>query len=53
MPCRFARATDEYHGWECCETEGACMFLCPDEKRCYETYDEGPIAFENEDDESN
>lgn len=53
MSCRFAEVADEYHGWECSETGGACMFLYPDEKRCYEAYGEGPLAFENEDDESN
>lgn len=30
MACRFASSTDEYHGWECAETEGACMFLIPE-----------------------
>ena len=48
MACRFASSTDEYHGWECSETEGACMFFVPNEKRCFEEYGEGPLAFEDE-----
>ncbi len=46
MACRFATETDEYHGWECGETEGACCFLIPDEKACYEMHGEGPLAFD-------
>lgn len=49
MACRFANSTDEYHGWECSETEGACMFLVPDEKKCFERYGDGPLAFEERD----
>ena len=26
MACRFANSTDEYHGWECSETEGPLDF---------------------------
>lgn len=44
MSCKCARATDEYHGWECEITEGACMFLYPDSKACAEKYGEGPDA---------
>lgn len=44
MACKAARRTDEYHGWECEITEGACMFLCPDSKACAEMYGEGPDA---------
>lgn len=47
MSCRFAVETDEYHGWRCVETDGACMFLNPNEKQCYEKFEEGPLAFEN------
>lgn len=47
MSCRYARETDEHHGWECSETECECMFLVPDEERCYEKYGEGPLAIEN------
>lgn len=46
MSCRYASVTDEYHGWECSVTEGACVFLIPSEKACYEEYGEGPLAFE-------
>ena len=49
MACRFASSTDEYHGWECSETEGACMFFVPDEQRCFNEYGEGPLAFEEQD----
>ncbi len=51
MACRFAKETDEYHGWECEETEGACCFFVPDEKRCYEEYGEGPLAFEEKEED--
>ena len=51
MSCRYASVTDEYHGWECSVTEGACAFLIPSEKACYEEYEEGPLAFEEETDE--
>lgn len=42
MSCKCAIATDEYHGYECSITEGACMFLAPDSKICAEIYGEGP-----------
>lgn len=42
MSCIYAKATDEYHGYECSITEGACMFLAPDSKKCAEIYGEGP-----------
>ena len=44
MGCKAAIPTDEYHGWECEITEGACMFLHPDSKRCAKEYGEGPDA---------
>lgn len=40
--CKCAIRTDEYHGWECSITEGACVFLYPDSKACAEQYGEGP-----------
>lgn len=46
MSCKCAKVTDEYHGWECEITEGACMFLFPDSKACAEKYGEGPDAEE-------
>ena len=49
MACRCASITDEYHGWKCSVTDGQCMFLVPDEKRCYEEYGEGPLADNDED----
>ena len=44
MACKCAIPTDEYHGWECSITEGACMFMIPNSKRCAEMYGEGPDA---------
>lgn len=44
MSCKYAKPTDEWHGWECEITEGACMFLFPDSKACAELYGEGPDA---------
>ncbi len=47
--CTAAYPTDEYHGWGCEITEGPCMFLWPDSKRCAEEYGEGPdAAYEEE-----
>lgn len=40
MACEYAKRTDEYHGWECTITEGACMFLLPDQDTCAEQYGE-------------
>ena len=40
MACKYAKRTDEYHGWECTITEGACMFLLPDQDTCAEQYGE-------------
>lgn len=51
MSCKCAIRTDEYHGWECSITEGACMFLTPNSKACAEEYGEGPDADCDEDEE--
>ncbi|KAF5043772.1 hypothetical protein DSECCO2_498820 [anaerobic digester metagenome] len=48
MSCECAKKTDEWHGWECSITEGACMFLIPSSKRCAEMYGEGPEACSEE-----
>lgn len=51
MACSCAIKTDEYHGWECQVSGGACMFLNPNSKRCAEEYEEGPDAhFDDEED---
>lgn len=50
MSCKCARATDEWHGWECEITGGACVFIYPSDKACAELYGEGPDA-ENEEEE--
>lgn len=42
--CKAAYHTDEWHGYGCSITEGACMFLFPDSKRCAQEYGEGPDA---------
>lgn len=42
--CKAAYHTDEWHGYGCEITEGACMFLYPDSKACDEIYGEGPDA---------
>lgn len=44
--CKAAYHTDEYHGYGCSITEGACMFIYPDSKACAEKYGEGPDAEE-------
>lgn len=44
MACKCAISTDEYHGWECTVTGGACVFLNPNSKQCAEMFDEGPDA---------
>lgn len=46
MSCKCAKPTDEYHGWECEVTGGACEFLIPDSKSCAELFGEGPDAEE-------
>lgn len=48
MACRFASRTDEYHGWKCSESDGACVFFVPNEQRCYDEYGEGPLAFKED-----
>lgn len=51
MGCKCARVTDEYHGWECTITDGECMFIVPNSKRCAEIYGEGPDAVSDEKEE--
>lgn len=40
MGCVYAIATDEYHGWECEITGGACMYLRPNQDACADEYGE-------------
>lgn len=40
--CSCAKRTDEYHGWECEITGGACAFYIPSSKSCAEMFGEGP-----------
>lgn len=51
MACTYAKVTDEYHGWECEETGGPCMFLTPNSKACAEKFGEGPDAVTEEEEE--
>lgn len=46
MNCDYAKRTDEFHGWACAVSGGACMFVVPDSKRCAAVYGEGPDAVE-------
>lgn len=40
MGCICASVTDEYHGWECEITGGACMYLNPNQDACADQYGE-------------
>lgn len=40
MGCVCATATDEYHGWECEITGGACLLLMPNQDACADMYGE-------------
>ena len=40
MSCVCAIKTDEYHGWECEITGGACMYLMPNQDSCADAYGE-------------
>lgn len=48
MPCKCARPTDQYHGWECTVSGGECMLLIPSSKKCAEIYGEGPDTIHDE-----
>ena len=47
--CACATPTDEWHGWECSISGGACMFLIPNARVCAEMYGEGPYAENTQD----
>ena len=49
MGCLYAIETDEYHGFECSISGGACMYISPDSKRCEREYVEGPDVGKTED----
>lgn len=49
--CKAAYRTDEWHGYGCEITEGACVFMYPDSKRCAKEYGEGPDAFSEEEED--
>ncbi|MDE6052765.1 MAG: hypothetical protein K2G55_03185 [Lachnospiraceae bacterium] len=46
--CTAAYHTDEYHGYGCEISGGACMFLYPYSKKCAEEYGEGPDIEDND-----
>ena len=48
MGCKAAIPTDEYHGWECEITEGACMFRNTIDFSLAKKFGEGPDAVEQE-----
>lgn len=49
--CKAAYHTDGWHGYGCNITEGACVFLIPDSKKCADMYGEGPDVEQEEDDD--
>lgn len=51
--CSCATITDQWHGYECEVTGGACVFLRPNSKACAEIYGEGPDAWPDEDEAGN
>lgn len=40
MLCKYAKRTDQYHGWECSISDGECMYLTPNQARCAEEFGE-------------
>ena len=42
MLCKCAKPTNQYHGWKCTISDGACMFSVPNSRACAEIYGEGP-----------
>ena len=40
MACICATQTDEYHGWECEITGGACIYYTPNQDGCADKYGE-------------
>jgi len=44
--CKAAYQTDEWHGWGCSVTEGACEFFIPNSKACADMFGEGPDLHE-------
>lgn len=49
MACRFAIFDADAARYQCVETGDGCFFLNPNETTCYERYQDGPLAFDNED----
>ena len=42
MSCECAKPIDEYHGWKCSITDGACLYLVPNQKECHQLYEDVP-----------
>lgn len=38
MACKYAKRTDEYHGWECTNAKEPCRYPIPDRSLCSEEY---------------
>ena len=43
--CSSSYITDEWHGYGCEITGGACAFVRPNSKACAEIFGEGPDAY--------
>ena len=51
MECGFAIMCDEYNGWKCMETDGACMLMMQVTKHVMKNLARGPLVFDSEGDE--
>lgn len=51
--CSCAERCDEYNGWRCTITDGACMYMFPNSKACARDWGEGPDAVDEEEDVKN
>lgn len=40
--CISAIPVEEYNGWECEITGGACVYMFPNSRHCAEDFGEGP-----------
>lgn len=46
--CSCATETDEWNGWECAVSGGACIYAYPSSKACARDYGEGPDAYDED-----
>lgn len=50
MACKLATYYEDDGYYQCSVTDGRCMYMSPDSKRCAEEYGEGPdLNLENND----